>query len=92
MLNNERHYLDHIILFVNSVEAEPTTEWGEGYVEALEDIRYACSLSKTALDSHLRHWLGTSVTDDAESGYQSACIVVAEKLTEINESDKWSFE
>ena len=91
----DQHYLSTVTSILNSLQEEigsPVCDSAKGYLEALTDLRYACKLGKTALESHLVLWSTYVPLNENDSGYVLACCDLAQALSELNDSEEWSFE
>lgn len=95
MLPNEKYYLNSIAEFIDhrlQYSILPDSAWYDGYHEALSDLKYACSLSKTALDNHITAWVDFIPLTQEDEGYVQAIKDVAERISEMNKLGEWSYE
>ena len=89
----DQHYLATVTSILDSLQEEigpPVCDSAKGYLEAITDLRYACKLGKTALNSHLVLWCSHVPLNENDSGYVLACCDVAQALSELNDNEEWS--
>ena len=94
-MNTDQHFLDTVTTILDSLQEEvgsPVCETTKGYLEALTDLRYACKLGKVELTSHLIIWCAYIPLNERDQGYVLACCDVAQALSELSDSEEWSFE
>jgi hypothetical protein len=97
-MTQEQLYLKKILEIIEEIQDTPSTSffkksesYATGYTTALDDLRYACSLSKIALHEHLIIWCSFVPLNAEDEGYVSACSDVLKEVSKMNELESWSF-
>jgi hypothetical protein len=94
-MNPDQHYLTTVTSILETLQEEigsPVCDSAKGYLEALTDLRYACKLGKVELESHLIIWCAFVPLNENDEGYVLACCDLAQVLSELSDSEEWSFE
>jgi hypothetical protein len=86
------HTVQTIIGRLREEIGHPLCRVAEGYLEACDDLEYACRLGEAALDSHLVLWCSHVPLNERDEGYVLACCDLAQALSELNDSEEWSFD
>lgn len=97
-MTTEKVYLKKILEIIEEIhDTQGNVDKGSqshnnGYDMALDDLKYACSLSKIALHEHLVIWTCFVPLNAEDEGYVEACSDVLKEVSKLNESEKWSFD
>lgn len=67
-------------------------EIDENYLEALNDLMYACDCSEIAFRQHLEFWLSKVVYCKDDGAYHDAIVDVAEALSKAIDEERMSCE
>lgn len=64
---------------------DTSTPYMRGYLDFLDDVDYACSLSETALVGHLKAWLDFIPETEYDKGYMQARKDISEEIESMKE-------
>ena len=79
-----------VVSFRKEVQSDLTGTSCRGYLSALTEIEYACSVGETELTLLLRFWQTFIPLNEFDMGYVNCCRDMADALTELNFLEEWS--